>query len=133
MPYKVTKDGLTVGLTRGTQMVRGEQVPVRASVVAAAGTIYQDDDLPEALRKRADEGKVKGLEKVSQEDADKAADEGPSGEGGEGYDPTQHKVDEVLEYLQSADADEVQRVKDAEAASSRNSVQIAEFEQGGDS
>lgn len=47
------------------------------------------------------------------------------------YDPTEHKVDEVLEYLKTADADEVARVKEAEAAGGRQggaSKTIAAYE-----
>lgn len=47
------------------------------------------------------------------------------------YDPTTHRVDEVLEYLKTADAAEVDRVKRAEAGGGRQggpSAKVAAFE-----
>jgi hypothetical protein len=46
------------------------------------------------------------------------------------YNPADHKVDEVLEYLSTASPDEVQRVKNAELetkSSGRPSARIAKF------
>lgn len=51
------------------------------------------------------------------------------------YDPSEHKVAEVLEYLDSAPPEEVARVKEAEANGGRAggpSKQIADFEPSGD-
>lgn len=44
------------------------------------------------------------------------------------YDPSDYTVAEVLEYLKDADAQEVERVKAAEAATSRNSTQVADYQ-----
>jgi FtsZ-binding cell division protein ZapB len=58
-----------------------------------------------------------------------AGDAQPAGEEPSGqYDPTQYKVDDVLGYLAQASPEEVERVKAAEAASERNSTQIAGFQ-----
>lgn len=51
------------------------------------------------------------------------------GLGGPLYDPSEHKVDEVLAYLETKkdDAGEIERIKGLEAASSRASTQVAAF------
>lgn len=50
-------------------------------------------------------------------------------QAGEGvFDPSGQPVAEVLAYLRQADADEVQRVQRLEAATDRNSKQVADFE-----
>lgn len=42
------------------------------------------------------------------------------------YDPTEHRVDAVIEHLRGLDdEDEITRIVDVEAASSRASVQVA--------
>lgn len=44
------------------------------------------------------------------------------GPPGEVFDPSEHKVDEVIDYLDTADADEALRVLDAEAAGKNRST-----------
>lgn len=44
------------------------------------------------------------------------------------YDPSDHLVDEVLDHLKTADENEVQRVKRAEARGDRKSSQIRDFD-----
>lgn len=53
----------------------------------------------------------------------------PEDTGTPDYDPSEHKVDEVLEYLRGLDdPEEIEAVKTAEAASDRASTRIAAFE-----
>lgn len=44
------------------------------------------------------------------------------------FNPEEHNVADVLDYLQSAPPEEVDRVKSLEASSSRDSTQVANFE-----
>lgn len=49
-------------------------------------------------------------------------DSGPASSDDEEFDPSEHKADEVIDYLDTADADEAQRVLDAEAAGKNRST-----------
>lgn len=136
MAIKVTKDGLTLQRHRGTVQVAGRDQPVTISEVVSAGLELRDDQVADHLLERLKNGEsVTGLEYTpdgeegsEEEAAPTTPAEAPAPPPDGQYDPTTHNVEEVLSYLESADADEVKRVQEAEAASNRKSKQVAEFE-----
>jgi hypothetical protein len=124
--YLVADAHITVGLSRrgsgtGRNLRPGDRIP--ASQVARG---YIEGVRSGKYAKRAHLEIVGGADPTQEDD---------SGGGGDLYDPSKHKVDEVLAYLAGADAAEVERVKELETHSKlpgRPSKRIAEFEAKGE-
>ena len=129
--YRVTKPGITLQTVRGMQYIGGKQTPITFSKVARVGEEFSN--LPDHIVEAIESGRLKGIEKVtgssSSSTSPPAGDTRSSVSGG-AYDPSDYNQDEVLEYLASADPEEVERVKAIEA-SGKGRHKIAEFESEG--
>jgi len=83
--------------------------------LSGPGPTAQDKELARARSELSDDG------------GGGAEDPDGSGGGGE-FNPEENSVADVLEHLKGSDDAEVERVKSLEAASSRSSKQVADFE-----
>lgn len=138
---KVTRDGQMVDILEGYEKV-GTRVRANThSDLAFANQTFEDDQVPDYLLERIKNGEHSGFvwydgDEEGAEPADvgqpepdpQSADAGDQHKSPEGdaYDPSKHNQDDVLAYLKDADADEVERVKEAEKAG-HDRGKIADF------
>ena len=136
---RVEKTGLIVPLVQGYTEVAGRKVALGYGEVKTAGVELRDDQVGEDLLERVKAGEVKGMAyyKDGEDPPALPADASPSSQetdkrqASEEYDPSEYTQDSVLNYLETASADEVERVKAVEAEG-QNRKKIAEFKPKGE-
>lgn len=127
--------GQSVRLAPGEHVVFNEDLPshqtIKREIASGANDrleLVEVDLDEEQARKQAQQDLEAQLAAEAEEarQRDLEASRVAAGEGT--FNPEEHNVADVLDYLRQASPDEVERVKTLEAASDRASKQVADFE-----